>query len=129
MKKDESIKKPNMMNKPWGINKNFVKKPWGFNDCSIDFNNPESRLFFLFIRVLFKRGLISIDEINEYLKNYKFINKYINAFFLPEIIKLDPKNVHNILKTSHYSLGDDGNYIENYVSFLCCCLYSYISFS
>ncbi|KAK8894591.1 hypothetical protein M9Y10_023027 [Tritrichomonas musculus] len=62
--------------------------------------NLTNRCVYSFIRILYKRGLISKEELFESLKNYDFSSNALNAFFLPELFEINPKNIEIIEKNS-----------------------------
>lgn len=53
-----------------------------------------NKCIYSFIRILYKKGIIPKETIMEKLKNYDCKNLYLNAFFLPEIIESNPKNIN-----------------------------------
>ncbi|KAK8892562.1 hypothetical protein M9Y10_029795 [Tritrichomonas musculus] len=59
--------------------------------------NAGAKFVFFFIFLLYKKGIISKEEIIEKLKNYECKNRNLNAFFLPEILEIKPKSI-NIMR-------------------------------
>ncbi|KAK8840806.1 hypothetical protein M9Y10_027628 [Tritrichomonas musculus] len=55
--------------------------------------NLKNKCVYSFIRLLCKRGVISKDELYDKMKRYDLSNNALNAFFLPELIDIDPKNI------------------------------------
>ncbi|KAK8894590.1 hypothetical protein M9Y10_023026 [Tritrichomonas musculus] len=82
--------------------------------------NLTNRCVYSFIRILYKRGLISKEELFEPLKNYALSNNALNAFFLPELIEINPKNIEIIANMSrkkfrfkpYYLFKDSLNYFR-----------------
>ena len=67
----------------------------------ISLNN---KCVYSFIRILYRRGLIPKEKIIDHLTDYNCQNPYLNAFFLPELIKIDPSNSIKL------DINDDYNY-------------------
>ena len=58
--------------------------------------NLTNKCVYSFIRLLYKRGAISKDDLYDKLKRYDLSNNALNAFFLPELIDIDPKKISEI---------------------------------
>ena len=58
--------------------------------------NLTNKCVYSFIRLLYKRGVISKDDLYDKLKRYDLSNNALNAFFLPELIDIDPKKISEI---------------------------------
>ncbi|KAK8837461.1 hypothetical protein M9Y10_036458 [Tritrichomonas musculus] len=78
-----------------------------------DYSNHKSVFFFIFL--LYKRGIISKADILDKLKNYDCQNRYLNAFFIPEIIELNPKSINSIRMQNpnfeRFDQNDDNFYL------------------
>ncbi|KAK8838502.1 hypothetical protein M9Y10_033130 [Tritrichomonas musculus] len=81
-------------------------------------NESSSMSVYFFIFFLYKKGIISKEEITDNLKcYYSCRNRYLNVFFLPEIVELKQKPLHIIKCLNDGKFSFESSNINKYNNF------------